>query len=402
MSSTKPSVDVIIPTLNGGERFKELLKCLNSQDYQGNLGIIIVDSGSSDDTCGEARKYDNTKVFSIDKKSFSHSYARNLGAEKSEADILLFMTQDAVPRDKSFVSKLTAQLAKGFAAVSCREDTSECPGLFYKVSSMFYQKDIGIYGTDRICVYHEGQSTDEIRRNSALNDVSNCISRELFFKYRYEGDYAEDLLLGKKLIEDGHKLMLLGTTTVSHYHDRTPVYYLKRQYVETKTLDKILQKNPEKLSPAKGHWIICQSVGTMAMAFEKIKAFPLIQSLLKSSKGILIYLTLLRQLLKILEKRPLNSGIDIEISREMDLSGLIKASLLEYDFANRPKSRNPIMDIRGFMKYGLEPYIKDNKLTPNIEEIKACLYCELGREIGYYLAEVEPEMDIMKHIWGSI
>jgi hypothetical protein len=62
--------------------------------------------------------------------------------------------------------------------------------------------------------------------------VSCIISRELFERYRYRGDYAEDLDLGIRLIKDGYRIAMLASVKVIHSHNRPPFYYLKRSFVD--------------------------------------------------------------------------------------------------------------------------------------------------------------------------
>ena len=43
-------VSLVIPTLNGGARFLEVLDALASQDLEGGFEMLVIDSGSSDGT----------------------------------------------------------------------------------------------------------------------------------------------------------------------------------------------------------------------------------------------------------------------------------------------------------------------------------------------------------------
>ena len=50
------------------------------------------------------------EVFHIAKKDFDHGGTRQFGAEHSDADVMVFMTQDAVPADEFLVEKLVESL----------------------------------------------------------------------------------------------------------------------------------------------------------------------------------------------------------------------------------------------------------------------------------------------------
>ena len=75
------------------------------------------------------------------------------------------------------------------------------------------------------------------------NNHEPIISRELFDRYQYRYDYAEDLDLGIRLLEDGYRIKLLSGVRTVHGHDRPAGYYFKRGFVEARSLKKILKEN---------------------------------------------------------------------------------------------------------------------------------------------------------------
>ena len=55
----------------------------------------------------------SSRIFHMTRENFDHGGARNMGAGYSEADILIFMTQDAVPADERLVEHLVHALTSG-------------------------------------------------------------------------------------------------------------------------------------------------------------------------------------------------------------------------------------------------------------------------------------------------
>lgn len=225
-------ISIIIPTKNAGDEFDFLLKMLNLQTGIKEIEIIIVDSGSKDNTVPIA-KLNHAKVIEIAPEEFSHSYSRNLGAQSATGDFLFFTVQDALPPNKTWLHKLISEFKdKNVSAVSCAELPRENADLFYRIISWNHYKFLGVNENDRILSMPANPTHIELRKNGQLSDLACLIPAELFTKYKYRLSYAEDLDLGIRLIKDGHKIAFLGSTRIIHSHNRPGFYFLKRGYVD--------------------------------------------------------------------------------------------------------------------------------------------------------------------------
>ena len=233
-------VSVVIPTYNAGNQFEEMINLLQQQKSL-KVEIVVVDSGSTDDTKIICKK-NNLKLIEIPNESFSHSYARNLGAENAQGNIIVFMTQDALPSSENWLSNLINPiLSENIAAVSCSELCPEGTDLYYKICSYGHAKYVGFFDKDLVGDIKNCNDLDSLRKNASLNDVSCAIKKSIFMKYRYRYDYAEDLDLGIRLIKDGHKIKILSDVYVIHGHNRNADYYMKRAIVESKSFAKIFE-----------------------------------------------------------------------------------------------------------------------------------------------------------------
>jgi rhamnosyltransferase len=91
-----PRLAVIIPTCNASRYWAALSRGIRSQNLVPSQ-VIVIDSSSSDGTQGLARN-DGFTVLEISSSDFNHGGTRQMGADFAEnADILLYLTQDAVP-----------------------------------------------------------------------------------------------------------------------------------------------------------------------------------------------------------------------------------------------------------------------------------------------------------------
>lgn len=238
------SVSVVIPTKNGGELFEKLMRGLAYQLLVPHLEIIVVDSGSTDQTVMIAEFF-GAKVIQIPPEDFSHSYARNLGAQEATGEYLLFMTQDAIPTDAYWLYHLMTPLVEGkVVAASPMEIQQDYGDLKYKIDSWNHNRYLGLAGPDRICSLPEQPNFDSLRKNAQLVDIACMVRKDIFMKYTYAGDFAEDLRLGLCIIQEGYSIGLLSSVQVIHAHVRPGSYYMKRHYVDVRTIKDIFEDYP--------------------------------------------------------------------------------------------------------------------------------------------------------------
>ena len=102
------TVDVIIPTYKPDKRIYKIIEKLNIQHHKVNK-IIIMNTQTEKQYIDDnmiSEKYSNVEVYNVPKKEFNHGLTRNLGVSHSQADYIIFMTQDAMPMDKYLIDEL--------------------------------------------------------------------------------------------------------------------------------------------------------------------------------------------------------------------------------------------------------------------------------------------------------
>jgi O-antigen biosynthesis protein len=231
-------VSVVIPTLNAGGEFEWLLRKLRAQRGVREVEIVVVDSGSRDDTVALATAA-GAKVVTIAPAEFTHSHSRNVGAQAADGDYLLFMVQDAFPIGDWWLYGMLKFLRdpahERLAAVSCAETSRSDSDLMYDAMIDTHYRFLECREQDRVG-RHRGDDHMSLRAQGQLSDVSCLIGRDLFARYGYRGDYAEDLDLGIRLIKDGWRVAMLASVKVVHSHNRPAWYYLKRSFVDVQFL----------------------------------------------------------------------------------------------------------------------------------------------------------------------
>ena len=219
-------VDVIIPTYHPDERFQKCIKMLLQQTVPPET-IRIVNTEKRFWKKEIENLSPDIVVTHISKQEFDHGASRNLGAVDSTADVLLFMTQDAVPADIYLIEHLLKYLEKEkTAAVYARQLPNEnCSDLevftrqfnYGEKSRVKSQKDIselGIktYFCSNVCAAYKRDIF--VKRNG-------FISRTIF---------NEDMIYCGGLIKAGFYVAYAADAKVYHSHNYTPLEQLKRNF----------------------------------------------------------------------------------------------------------------------------------------------------------------------------
>lgn len=254
-------VSVVIPTKNGGAIFERLMAQLVNQLGIAWMEIIVVDSGSTDRTVELVRHFGGS-VIEIKPEEFSHSYARNLGAEHAQGDYILFMTQDAVPTDDYWLYKFITPLVEGKAsAASAMEQQEDYGDLKYKIDNWSHNRYLGVHDRDKLGSLPKSGDWEKLRKNAQLADVSCLVRKDVFDRHGYQGDFAEDLRLGIEILREGGHVALLSSVRVTHAHSRIASYYMKRNYVDVRTIKDILPDYPVR------RYTLAQTVGDIRQGY---------------------------------------------------------------------------------------------------------------------------------------
>lgn len=206
-------VSIIILTKNAGEGFANLLERLSSQKFDANYEIIVIDSGSTDNTSEIARSLP-VKFVRIKPEEFHHGKTRNLGAERATGEVLVYITQDALPLHDDWLHKLTDDLADPqIAMVVGRQipwQTTKPPEKFF-YSYYFPEHRIEI----------ARDAPDYYRDNMFISNVNSAIKRDAWKQFRFSEDIAlaEDKEFARRILLAGWKVIYRPDAVVYHAHD---------------------------------------------------------------------------------------------------------------------------------------------------------------------------------------
>jgi rhamnosyltransferase len=105
-------VSIIIRTYNEERYLNDLLNSINNQIINNHIiEIIVVDSGSTDNTLQIAKSY-NCTIKKIEKINFSFGRSLNMGCATSNGEILIFISGHCIPGNEFWLQNLINPIIK--------------------------------------------------------------------------------------------------------------------------------------------------------------------------------------------------------------------------------------------------------------------------------------------------
>ena len=224
-------VDVIIPVYKPDRTFFGLIEMLETQTLPVRRIIIMNTEEKYFQQLIYGTKFleqhRQVTVFHLSKKEFDHGRTRAKGVVKSDAEIFVMMTQDAMPADTQLIEKLTAALtAEDVAAAYARQLPAQDAG---PVES-----------------YMRGYNYPEDSRIKSLQDLPQLGIKTYFCSnvccaYRrdiYEklGGFIrhtifnEDMLYASKAVQAGYRIAYVADARVIHSHNYTCGQFFHRNF----------------------------------------------------------------------------------------------------------------------------------------------------------------------------
>ena len=229
-----PTVSVIIPTK---DRLDLLAACLRSiterTDYpRTKWEVVVVDNCSSDATTlsylAELEESDRVRVLR-DSSPFNYSKINNLAVCSAHSEVLVFLNNDTVIDDSSWLRRLTCYaMQEGVGAVGPKllypDRTVQFGGTVLGISGAAGHAHVGL--DENAGGYHNFANTT--REVSAVTGACLAVRRKVFDEIGgFDGALAtafNDVLFCLEASARGYRNIYLGSTKVFHLESRTRGY----------------------------------------------------------------------------------------------------------------------------------------------------------------------------------
>ena len=233
----KKTVDVVIPSYKPDHKFDRLMHMLQKQTYP--IGTILI--VNTEEKFFPEKGYEtwqNVQIRHIETEDFDHGGTRDGAASLLDGDLILFMTQDAVPADVYLVEKLVSAFEKEkVAAAYARQlPDKDCDIIERYTRSFNYPKESSVKtkaDLDRLGI-----------KTFFCSDVCAAYRRDLFEElggFESPVIFNEDMFFAANAIEHGYGVAYAAEAKVVHSHN----YTMRQQFHRNFDLAVSQKQHPE-------------------------------------------------------------------------------------------------------------------------------------------------------------
>ena len=218
---------LLVPVCNPGPRWHDFLQALQAQNLQPQLGVVI--DSASNDGAPAAAKAAGLVVQRIDRAAFNHGTTRQLAVDQfaADADVVVFLTQDAVLADPMALQYLVAAL-----------DDPQVGAAYGR--QMPHPNATPVAAHARLFNY---PTTSHHRRWADVPEfgIKTCFLSNSFAAYRVKamreaGGFptqvilGEDMHLAARLLKAGHAIRYQAQAIVYHSHNYSMLAEFRRYF----------------------------------------------------------------------------------------------------------------------------------------------------------------------------
>lgn len=221
------TVDVIIPAYHPGKEFATLIKRLEKQSVPIHR-IIVMNTEESMSNKEWEKLSDVMEIHHLAKSEFDHGGTRAQAAELSDADVMIFMTQDAMPADRELLAELLKALEQdeNIAAAYARQlPNAECSFVERYTRAFNYP--------DRSVVKTKKDMDQYGIKTFFCSNVCAAYKKDI---YQKQGGFVrrtifnEDMIYAGGLIQAGYGIAYAAEAKVIHSHNYNCMQQFHRNF----------------------------------------------------------------------------------------------------------------------------------------------------------------------------
>jgi rhamnosyltransferase len=236
-------VSVIIPTKNAGPQLRHVLDGVLNQQIDWPLEVLVIDSGSTDNTINIVKSYASVRLIEIAPREFGHGKTRNFAIANTIGEFIAMLTQDALPVNTLWLAELvnTIEMDSRIAGVFGRHIayTDASPFTRYELEQHF----LGFSSNPVVELDNRKRYEHEEGYRQFLyffSDNNALLRRTIWQEIPYpDVDFAEDQAWARLIIEAGYRKAYAHNAIVCHSHNFGFIERLQRSFDESFALRRL-------------------------------------------------------------------------------------------------------------------------------------------------------------------
>lgn len=221
-------IDVIVPVYEPTDKLKRVIQSLQRQTLKPeHIWLLHTEDGVDLSWTNNIDGQVPVREIMVKKADFDHGGTRDMGIRLSDADVVILLTQDAIPAGSDLFEKMTKPLAEERVAVSYARQIpgDECDMIerytrmfnYPKVSRRKTMADIETLGI----------------KTYFCSDVCSAYRKDVYIQlggFEKKIIFNEDMVYAAKAIHNGYEIAYEAEAAVIHSHNHSNIQLLKRNF----------------------------------------------------------------------------------------------------------------------------------------------------------------------------
>ena len=197
-------ISIIIRTLNEGRYLKKLLNSIHDQVSDLSHEVVLIDSGSTDNTLLIAESF-GCRVLHISRKDFSFGRSLNRACSAANGQYLILVSGHCIPKDNLWMQHLVQPLRDSAVDYVYGRQIGG-PDTYWSESQIFDKYFPSVSQLPQPGFY--------------CNNANSAILRNVWKKYQFDEELTglEDMHLAKRLVSNSGLVGYVSEACVYHLH----------------------------------------------------------------------------------------------------------------------------------------------------------------------------------------
>jgi GT2 family glycosyltransferase len=230
-----PRISILLPTWNGEGDLERLLPALAKQSRAHETELLCIDSSSSDRSV-ELLRAAGAEVEVIPQADFGHGKTRNALAARARGELLVFLSQDALPANEEFLAELVRPFEEPRVAGSYARILPHASDDPLTARTVLDSPEAGVEPITRefdergpVWDLPARERAEYLRFNNVASAVRASIFREIDFP---DLPFGEDFAWAARALNAGWAIQFAPEAVAYHAHSYSPREAFERYRVD--------------------------------------------------------------------------------------------------------------------------------------------------------------------------